>query len=85
MLIAQFIMTRFVIDTYNKYDLTDQNVTRKLFFYNDSWWAIKEYTVRDGELMRPRTIEEPDNINDCFRQYDTLEEAQAFVRKLRGM
>lgn len=36
-------MTKFIIDTYNKYDPIDKATSRLVFLHNNIWWAIKEF------------------------------------------
>lgn len=78
-------MTKFIIDTYNKYDPIDKAASRLVFLHNDQWWAIKEFQYEDGQLRRPIRIEEPENINEQFFLYDTYADAYNFVKKIRGL
>lgn len=78
-------MTRFIIDTYNKYDPLDKAASRLVFLHNDQWWAIKEYPYQNGMLMRPLRFDENDSINDQFFLYNTYSEAYEFVKKIRGL
>lgn len=77
-------MTCFIIDTYDKYSTSDKEVSKLVFKHNDRWWAIKEYEIKDGVLMRPQGIEERENMNDYFRQYETFDEAYAFVKLIKS-
>lgn len=76
-------MTCFIVDTYNKYNSFDKKAARQIFYHNNQWWAIKECEVQDGKLMRPLAFDEPDDFNDRFYQYKSLEAAQEFVRTIR--
>lgn len=78
-------MTKFIIDTYNKYDAIDKATSRLVFLHNDQWWAIKEFQYEDGQLRRPIGIEEPENINEQFFLYDTYSDAYNFVKKIRSI
>lgn len=78
-------MTKFIVDTYSKYDSSDKAASRLVFLHNEQWWAIKEFQYENGKLLRPQRIEEPDNINEQFFLYDTYDEASQFVKKIRGM
>ena len=57
-------MTAFIIDLYDKYDSNDRAVARYIFTHNDLCWAIKEYEVKDGKLMRPLRVEEDESFNE---------------------
>lgn len=78
-------MTKFIIDTYNKYDAIDKAASRLVFSHNDQWWAIKEFPYQNNQLMRPIRIDEPDTINEQFFLYDTYDQAHEFVKKIRGL
>ena len=74
--------TVFIIDTYDKYSREDRNAARFVFLFNDQWYAIKEYEVRDGQLMRQLRFYENENENDWFWRYNSYDEAREFVRKV---
>ena len=78
-------MTKFIIDTYNKYDPIDKAASRLVFFHNDQWWAIKEFEYQNGQLMRPIGLEERDDINKQFFLYDTYDEAYNFMKKIKEL
>ena len=77
-------MTKFIIDTYNKYDSIDKAASRLVFSHNSQWWAIKEFQYENGQLRRPIRIEEPENANEQFFLYDTYDDAYNFVKKIRS-
>ena len=78
-------MTKFIIDTYNKYDPIDKAASRLVFLHNDQWWAIKEFEYQNGQLMRPIGLEERDDINKQFFLYDTYDEAYNFMKKIKEL
>lgn len=77
--------TIFVVDTYDKYLREDRDTARFIFLFNEQWYAIKEYEVRDGELMRELRFYENENENNLLWRYDTYDEAREFVRNVCGL
>lgn len=80
---TQYI-TRFVIDTYDKYDAADRQAARYIFTFHDQDWAIKEYRVEEGKLMRPLRFYEREDENEWFYQYETFEDAMSYVYQMRN-
>lgn len=69
--------TVFIIDLFNEYS-PDKVVD--IFKINGRWWAIKEVYLEWG-LPQLASIEQ-DDLN-IFHIYDTLEEAQAYVKQIK--
>ena len=78
-------MTKFIIDQYDKYSSQDRAVARYIFhdLYGTDW-AIKEYKYEDGMLVRPQSIYDNENINECFALFDTYEEAYDAVMEQKA-
>lgn len=78
-------MTKFIIDQYDKYSSSDRAAARFIFrdLY-DSLWAIKEYDYKNGQLARPQSIYENENMNQYFALFDSYEEAYEAVLEQRA-
>lgn len=70
--------TVYIIDLYNKYS-SDKIIST--FRINDRWWAIKEVQLQWGKPILEKV--EEDNIP--YYIYNTLEEAQQFVRQIKRL
>lgn len=69
--------TVYVIDLYNKFS-SDKVISK--YRINDRWWAIKEVPLLWGAPQLSK-IEEDDPMS--FKLYNTLEEAEQYVRELK--
>ena len=78
-------MNKYIIDLYDRYNAADKAAARYIFTLNDRQWAIKEFEVQSGKLMRPLRIDEPEDYNDSFYLYDTFDEALQFAREIRRL
>lgn len=76
---------KYIIDLYDRYNAADKAAARYTFNLNDRQWAIKEFEVQNGKLMRPLRIDEPEDYNDRFYLYDTFDEALQFAREIRRL
>ena len=71
----------YVIDLYNKYSKDD---IVSVFSINGRWWCIKKVTLEWGK-PRLSSIEDTENEFLSFHLYNTLEEAQAYVREIKRL
>ena len=51
-------MTKFIIESYDKFLSSDRKAARYIFTIHDNLYAIKEYDFIDGKLMRPIRVDE---------------------------
>ena len=70
--------TVFIVDLYNKY--CDKDKVRQIFYLNGRWWSILETTLEWGT---PRLDRIDEDEYTSFYIYNTLEEAQDFVKQLK--
>lgn len=84
-LVGSIQVTKFIIDEYDKYSPSDKAAARFIFRdrYN-SQWAIKEYEYKDGQLARPLSVYENDNMNQHFMLFDSYDEAYEAVMTQRA-
>lgn len=74
--------TVFIIDIYDKFFARlVSNQIRQRFLLNDNWYAIYEVPLEWGRPKMIRPIEE-EQMPD-FRYFETLEEAQNFVKRMK--
>lgn len=78
-------MTKFIIETYNKYLAADRKAARYIFYLHDQIYAIKEYEYKNGYLMRPVNVEENENMWQNVYMYDTYEEALEYVQLIKKL
>ena len=71
--------TVFIIDLYNKY--RDADKARQIFQLNGRWWAILETQLEWGTPALGRIEDDP----MAFHLYNTLEEAQEYVKELKRL
>lgn len=71
------VPTVYVIDLYNKFS-PDKVISKHRI--KGRWWAIKEVPLLWG-IPQLAKIDEDDPMS--FRLYDTLEEAEKYVRELK--
>ena len=71
--------TCFIVDLYNKY--RDKDRARQIFQLNGRWWAILEVELEWGEPVLDRVDGEDDF--SFYHLYNTLEEAQEYVKQIR--
>ena len=71
------VPTVYVIDLYNKFS-PDKVISKHRI--NGRWWAIKEVPLLWG-IPQLAKIDEDDPMS--FRLYNTLEEAEQYVRELK--
>ena len=69
--------TVFILDLYDKFS-PDKVISK--FRINDRWWAIKEVPLEWG-IPQLAKIDEDDPMS--FHLYDTLEEAEKYIQKLK--
>lgn len=71
----------YIIDLYNKFDSED---VVSVFKINGRWWAIKCVSLKWGKPQL-HLIEENENPYIHFHLYNTLEEAQSYVHKIKQL
>lgn len=69
--------TVYVIDLYNKFS-SDKVISKHRI--NGRWWAIKEVPLEWG-IPQLAKIEEDNSMS--FRLYNTLEEAEQYIHKIK--
>ena len=80
---AYFLMesvnTVYIIDLYDKFS---QDKIISTFRINGRWWAIKEVSLLWGKPQLSK-IQNDEFIS--FHLYDTLEEAQQYVKRIKSL
>ena len=71
--------TVFILDLYDKFSPDKVISTFKM---NNRWWAIKEVSLKWG-IPQLSSIEEDNPM--LFQLYETKEEAEKYVRKIRKL
>lgn len=71
--------TVYIIDLYDKYS---QDKIISTFKINGRWWAIKEVSLLWGKPQRAK-IEDDEYLQ--FYLYETLDEAQEYVKKIKRL
>lgn len=75
----------YVIDIYNPNNTKKNEDAVFIFKLRTNWWAIFATTLSWGQpVFKNQTIEDEDEYDD-FYVYETLDEAKAFVRKLKEL
>lgn len=71
------VQTVYIVDLYDRFS-PDKVISKHRI--NGRWWAIKEVPLLWGIPQLSR-IEEDDPMSFCL--YDTIEEAENFIRELK--
>ena len=71
----------YIVDLYNKFS-GDEVVS--VFKINGRWWAIKKVSLNWGKPQFS-SIEENEDPYLNFQLYNTLEEAQNYVNKIKRL
>ena len=69
----------YIIGTYNKYDKWDRSHSVQRFLLNDVWYSIYEVKMIWGLPALKYSVDSDDRA-DMYHVYETLEDAQAFIR-----
>ena len=72
----------YIIGTYNKYDQWDRSHSVQRFTLNDVWYAIYEVEMVWGIPMVKYSVDK-DERAEMYHVYETLEDAQAFIRQIK--
>lgn len=75
----------YVIDIYNPNNTKKNEDAVQIFKLNQSYFAIFSTSLSWGKpVFKNQTVEDEDEYDD-FYIYETLDEAKAFVRKLKEL
>ena len=72
----------YIIGTYNKYDQWDRSHAVQKFEINEQMYAIYEVELVWGLPALKYQVDQED-VPEMYRLYETLEEAQEFVRCIK--